>query len=184
MEEIALINLFKSWDNQAFEIIYDKYIDKVYNFIYFKTFDKFVAEDLTSDTFFKVLKWLKKFNTSKENTSLKSWILKIAYNNVVDYYRSKKEELCLDEITERWLENDIWKEIDNKTKLKEVLNYLKGLKKVHRKILIMRIWDDLPYTEISKIIGKSQDNCKKIVSRTLIKINSNITLLLIVLLNI
>lgn len=184
MDEIILINLYRSWDSQAFWILYDKYIDKVYDFIYFKTYDKFIAEDLTSDTFFKVLKWLKKFDTSKENSSLKSWILKIAYNNVIDYYRTRKEELWLDDIVEKWIENNIWDEIDNKAKLKEVLDYLNCLEQAHREILIMRIWDNLSYNEISQITGKSQDNCKKIVSRTLLKVNGNITLLLILLLNI
>lgn len=183
MDEIGLINLCKSWDSQAFWIIYDRYIDKVYDFIYFKTYDKFIAEDITSDTFFKVLKWLNKFDTQKENFSLKSWILKIAYNNVVDYYRSKKEEVWLDDIIEKWIENNIWDEIDNKAKLKEVLDYLKWLEQSHREILIMRIWENLSYAEISEITWKTQDNCKKIVSRTLVKVNSNVTLLLLLLLN-
>jgi RNA polymerase sigma-70 factor (ECF subfamily) len=184
MDETALINLYKSWDSQAFWTIYDKYIDKVYDFIYFKTYDKFIAEDLTSDTFFKVLKWLKNFNTKKDNTNLKAWILKIAYNNVIDYYRTKKEEIWLDDIIEKWFENNIWEEIDNKTKLKEVLEYLNWLEQLHREILVMRIWDNLSYDEISKITWKTQDNCKKIVSRTLSKVNSNITLLLLLLINI
>ncbi|MDP2090354.1 MAG: sigma-70 family RNA polymerase sigma factor [Candidatus Gracilibacteria bacterium] len=183
MDEIGLINLCKSGDSQAFGIIYDRYIDKVYDFIYFKTYDKFIAEDITSDTFFKVLKGLNKFDTQKENFSLKSWILKIAYNNVVDYYRSKKEEVGLDDIIEKGIENNIGDEIDNKAKLKEVLDYLKGLEQSHREILIMRIWENLSYAEISEITGKTQDNCKKIVSRTLVKVNSNVTLLLLLLLN-
>ena len=183
MDEAELINLYKSWDNKAFWIIYDKYVDKVYDFIYFKTYDKFIAEDLTSDTFFKMLKWLKKFDTSKDTYNLKSWILKIAYNNVIDYYRSKKEKIWLDDILEKWFENNIWEEIDNKTKIKEVLEYLNWLEKIHREILVMRIWDNLSYAEISEITWKSQDNCKKIVSRTLLKVNSNITLLLLLLIN-
>lgn len=44
-----------------------------------------------------------------------------------------------------------------------------------RIILTYRIWDDMSYTEISAITGESVDNCKKIVSRTLEKIGSNVT---------
>jgi RNA polymerase sigma-70 factor (ECF subfamily) len=184
MDEIKLIESYKSWDKELFTVLYDKYIDKVYSFIYFKTYDAQISEDLTSDTFFKALKSLDKFDTTIKNVSFKAWILRIAYNNVVDFYKKKKDEFNIEDIIEKWDDYDIWEDIDNKQKLKEVVDYLKNLKKEHSEILIMRIWDNLSYKEISEITWKSEDNCKQIVSRTLVKINSNITLLLIVLLNI
>ena len=65
--------------------------------------------------------------------------------------------------------------IDNKTKLEEVIQYLGTLSERERIILTYRIWDDLSYDEISAITGESVDNCKKIVSRTLGKIAANVT---------
>lgn len=183
MDDVSLINLYNSWNTKAFWDLYDKYIDSVYSFVFHKTYDKNIAEDLTSDTFFKAFKSLKKFDTNQEKASFKSWIYKIAYNNVVDFYRQKKEEIWLEEFSEFWYENDLWQQIDNKEKIKEVLSYLNWLDKEHREILIMRLWDNLSYAEISQITWKTVDNCKKIVSRTLIKINWNITLLLILLIN-
>lgn len=184
MHEIKLIESFKAWNKKVFWEIYDKYVDKVYEFIYFKTYDEQISEDLTSDTFFKALKSLNKFDTTIENVSLKAWFMKIAYNNVIDYYKKKKDELCLDDILEKSECNDLAKEIDDKEKLKEVVTYLKTLKQEHSEILIMRLWDNLSYKQIAEITWKTEDNCKKIVSRTLVKINSNITLVLTVLLNI
>lgn len=183
MDELKIIESFKSWNKQAFWLIYDMYIDKVYEFIYYKTYDREIAQDITSDTFFKAIKALDKFDTTKENASLKAWLFKIAYNNVIDFYKKKKEEVWLDDILEIWTENNFSLDIDNKEKLKEVLDYLKTIKQEHREILIMRIWDNLSYEQIASITGKSEDNCKKIVSRTLVKINSNITLAILVLLN-
>lgn len=183
MDDINLIESYKSWDNSSLSIIYEKYVEKIYNFIYFKTYNTGVSQDLTSDTFLKLIKSLKKFDTKKENTNLKSYIYKIAYNNVIDYYKKQKEDICLDEILEIWVDDNIWDNIDNKSKLKEVLEYINTLNNEHKEILIMRIWDNMSYKEISKITWKTEDNCKKIVSRTLLKINSNITLLLLILLN-
>lgn len=180
MEDIKLVELYKSWDNNAFEIIYDRYIDKIYSFIFHKVYDKTITEDITSNTFLKVVKSLKNFDTTKNNVSLQSWIYKIAYNNVVDFYRTQKEELWLDNLIDDSFENDLWSDIDNKDKLKEVLTYLESLNSEHREILIMRIWDNLSYREIAQITWKTEDNCKKIVSRTLMKINSNISLVLLV----
>jgi RNA polymerase sigma-70 factor (ECF subfamily) len=183
MDELKIIESCKSWNTEFFWIIYDKYIDKIYQFVYYKTYDEQIAQDITSETFFKAVKSLNKFDTKKEGTSFKSWIFKIAYNNVIDYYKKKKEDLCIDDIIETWDYNDFSKNIDDKQKLKEVLDYLKTIKKEHREILIMKIWDNMSYNEISEITWLSKDNCKKIVSRTLQNINSNITLAILVLLN-
>ncbi len=183
MDDLRIIEAYKSWDKQVFWFIYDKYIEKVYTFIYHKTYDQQIAQDITSDTFFKVIKSINKFDTKKEDSNFKSWIFKIAYNNVIDYYKKKKEEIWFDNIVETWTYDYVSEDIDNKDKLKEVLEYLKEINKDHREILIMRIWDNLSYKEISKITWKSEDNCKKIVSRTLVKINSNISLALLFLLN-
>jgi len=56
MNDLEIINECQKWNFNNFSILYDKYIDKIYNFIYLKTYDKDIAEDLTSDTFFKILK--------------------------------------------------------------------------------------------------------------------------------
>lgn len=47
----------------------------------------------------------------------------------------------------------------------------------YKEILILRIWDDLAYEDIAKITGKSVDNCKKIVSRVLESVRSNVAYL-------
>jgi RNA polymerase sigma-70 factor, ECF subfamily len=77
--------------------LYDKYVDKIYNFIYLKTYDKGVSEDLTSDTFFKVLNKIDLIDASGDYT-FNSWIYKIAYNNIIDFYKTKKEELNIDDL--------------------------------------------------------------------------------------
>lgn len=181
MNDLEIIKRCQKWDSRDFWILYDKYIDKIYNFIYLKTYDKWVAEDLTSDTFLKLLKKIDLIDTSWK-FSFNSWIYKIAYNNVIDFYRTKKEESNIEDIYDFWMDYDLWKQIDDKQKIKEVFEYIKWLKQNHRDILIMRLWENLSYKEISEITGKSVDNCKKIFSRDMKKLNENITMTLLILL--
>ena len=181
MNDLEIIERCQSWDSSDFGILYDRYIDKIYNFIYLKTYDKEISEDLTSDTFFKVLNKIKLIDVSWKFT-FNSWIYKIAYNNIIDFYKTKKEELNIENIYNIWVENDIWKEIDDKEKLKEVFEYINGLKQEHRDILVMRLWDNLSYNEIAEITWKSVDNCKQIFSRNMKNINSNITTAILILL--
>ena len=178
MTDIQLIEKYKSWDTNAFGLIYEKYIDQIYKFVYFKVSSKEIAEDIVSESFIKWLNSLEKF-TPKTESSLKSWLYTIAYNNVKDYYRSKKEDVDIEEVFNIWVEEYFWENLDNKEKLTEVIEFLKNIKDEQRELLIMRIWNDLSYKEISEITGKSVGNCKKIVSRVLKNVNANLAMMII-----
>lgn len=184
MSEQELIELCQKWQLENFSIIYEKYIDQIYKFIYLKTYDKELSEDITSQTFLKAIDKISSFKVW-ENANFKAWIYRIAYNLVIDNYKQKKENLNLDEIIEIWYSENFWQNLDNKEQLKEIFAYFDTLKENHKQILIMRLWDDLSYKEISVLTGESVDNCKKVVSRTLSKVpNTYMSLLFILLLNI
>lgn len=126
------------------------YIDKIFAFILRKTSEREVAEDLCSQVWIKALKGLEKFS-EQEAASFKSWMYRIAQNTVIDYYRSKKEEVSIDDVVEITFHEDIAKNIDNKDVLHEVQEFLKTLKPLEREVVILRVWDDLSYKEISEI---------------------------------
>jgi len=70
-------------------------------------------------------------------------------------------------------------DIDNRSKLEEVLTFMDTLSERDRLILSMRVWDELSYEEIAAITGESVANCKQIVSRSLAKISANVSYLFI-----
>lgn len=161
--------------------LYDKYVKKIYDFIYYKSYHKETAEDLTSQTFIKALDNIKTFRSDKG--SFASWLYRIARNNVIDYYR-KKERGNVD-IYDFWglaSEENIAYDIDVKEKLGQVESYLKKLNGEQREIVIMKIWNGLSYKEISGVIGKSEASCKMTFSRTMAKLRKEIPLALFFLL--
>lgn len=180
MEDIKIIKKCISWELDYFWEIYDKYIDKIYKYIYLKTSSKEVAEDLTSETFLSAFNSVKTFKIY-DNCSVQAWIYRIASNKVIDFYRTNKETEEIWDYLEMSEKEDFWEKIDNKDKLKEVFNYLKDFKKEQREIFILRIWDDLSYKEIAEITWMSVDNCKQIVSRTIKAINANFIFILLLL---
>ena len=98
---------------------------------------------------------------------------------VIDYYRSAKEQVQLDDIAEMWISENIGSQIDNKDTLAKVLVFLKNLKPIEEEIVILKVWDELSYKEIAEITWKKEDNCKQIYKRTLEKIQANVSLLII-----
>lgn len=181
MSEKEVIDLCQNGKIEYFSWLYENYVDAIYKFIYLKTYDKEIAEDITSITF---LKAFEKINTFKniEWANFRAWLYRIAYNQIIDSYKSKKESISMEEILEIWYQEDFWKNLDNKEQLKEVLAYFDTLKPRHKEILIMRLWDDLSYKEISEITWESVDNCKKVVSRTLKQLPNTYASLLLFLL--
>ncbi len=184
MSEKEIIDLCQKWKQEHFWELYEKYVDAIYKFIYLKTYDKELSEDLTSQTFLKALDKIKSFKND-DDSNFRAWIYRIAYNLVIDNYSSKKETVQIDELLEFGYDENFGQNLDNKEKLKEIFAYFDTLKEKHKQILIMRLWDDLSYKEISELTWESLDNCKKVVSRTLANIPTTyMSLLLILLLNI
>ena len=178
MNDLQLVEKCKNWDLRYFGKLYDRYIDKIYKFVYIKTNNVEISENITSDIFCTVIN--KIFTLSiKDNISFKSWIYKIAFNKLKDFYKTKKEEVSLDDFFWIKIEENIIENVDNKDYVQKVFNFLWTLKELEREIIILKIWEDLNYKEISDITWKSVDNCKKIVSRGLKTINANFVLVFI-----
>ena len=180
MQTQDCITRFQEWDFDAFGELYAEYIDQIFTFIFRKTSQREIAEDLTSHVWMKAMKWLSNFSET-EGASFKSWIYCIARNTVIDYYRTQKQETDIESIAEIGFSEDIWKHVDNQDKLKEVESFLSELKPIEREIVILRLWDELSYKEVAEVVGKKEDNCKQIYKRTLEKVQANIQLCLTVL---
>lgn len=165
-EDLLIVRAFKLGKRDEFIKIYDKYLKQIYNFIYYKTSHKETAEDLTSQTFLKALKKLTDFQ-EKEDASLSAWLFTIARNNVSDYYRSYKTTRDIDDVWDLATDEDIDSDLEFKERSLWLRKYLKDLKSNQREIIILRIFQDLSYQEISEIYGKSENACKMEFSRAL-----------------
>lgn len=172
MNECKLIKKCQSGDMKYFAGLYDEYFDKIYRFIYYKTMHRETAEDLTSRTFYKAMESLDKYNPKIGTFS--SWLYCIARNNVIDHYRTKKQVDNIDGIWNLSAEDELESDIDIKNKLTQVKKYLDKISAEHREIVVMRLWDQLSYQEISAITGKTVNSCKMTFSRTMIKLREDL----------
>jgi len=71
---------------KIFSKIYDRYIDKIYRFIFFKVNSQEIAQDLTSETF---LKGWESFKNGTKIENPQAYLYKTARNLVIDFYREK-----------------------------------------------------------------------------------------------
>jgi RNA polymerase sigma-70 factor (ECF subfamily) len=153
---------------EDFGILYNKYIKKIYDFIYYKTTHKEIAEDLTSQTFFRALEKINTFDAGKG--AFASWLYQIARNGVIDHYRTKKNDINIEDVWDLSGDEELDNDLDNKENLKLIKKYIIKLNAEQREIVMMRVWQEMSYREISEIIGKSEDVCRMSFSRTIKKL--------------
>lgn len=168
---------FNEGDHRRFGEVFDALSEDVFRYVSYRVEDPAEREDIVSDVFFKILR---SGNLPEEWPALRRFCYAVARNAVIDRYRSKKTTDDLDDAdTSGKISHSVdhASRIDDASTIERVLQYLETVNPEYKEILILRIWDDLPYEDISDITGKSVDNCKKIVSRVLENVRSNVAYL-------
>jgi RNA polymerase sigma-70 factor (ECF subfamily) len=168
--ELLIIADVNAGHTEKFGLLYDGYFPKIYNYFFYRLKNKQASEDLTSITFIKAIKNINKFDAQKGDFS--AWIYRIARNSLYDYYRTRKNTDQLIETKIKIEPEDLHKEVLDKEMAEHVQRFLNSLTETQRDMVIMRIWDDLSYQEISQIIGKSQSGSKMAFHRAIEKLKS------------
>ncbi len=90
---IALVELARGGDTEAFGLLYDHYQPSVYRFLYYRTRSVALAEDLTSETFFRALRNMNSFRW--QGRDLGAWLMTIARNLTTDHFKAGRTRLEL-----------------------------------------------------------------------------------------
>lgn len=143
-----------------FDEIYKAYYKQIYFYLLDLSKNKDIAEEITQETFFKVLK---KIDTFKGESKISSWITEIAKNTYFNYLKKHKREAVLDtkEIDETTSsqETSAGSEQDflNKLLTKEIHTLLHKLNEPYREVFWMRVFGELSFKEIGSIHGKTEN---------------------------
>ncbi len=177
-KEAELLAAAKLGDAEAFGVLYDTYIKRIYDFIFYKTLNVELAEDITSTVFVKAWQNLSQFKSG----SLVAWLYTIARNAVVDYYRRDKAHLNIDDCWDLHDKKDFIAEVDHNLYLDKVREAMVNLKSEERDILIMRFWQELSFSEIAERLNKKEGAVKMACNRALQSLKNKIPLAAFILL--
>ncbi len=150
----------------SFAPLYDHYFPKIYNYIYNKVNNSQLAEDLVSETFYKALANIKRFQW--QDRSFASWLYTIARNQVIDQFR-KRNPVLLDnniEMTDQTEKGPEEKVIQDVTR-EELLKAIRTLSPDQQDALLLRYQEDLTIKEIAVVLGKNEGAVKALLFRGL-----------------
>jgi len=153
---------------KEFSKIYDKYIDKIYRFIFLKVNSPEVAEDLTSETFLRGWQTFRIQNSEFRIQNPPAFLYQIARNLVVDYYREKGRAQVVSadyRIIDPRI--NLEEKANLNSELEEVRRALANLKDEYQDVIIYRYLDELSVPEIAKVMEKSEGTIRVLLHRAL-----------------
>jgi RNA polymerase sigma-70 factor (ECF subfamily) len=163
---IALVDLARGGDAEAFGLLYDHYHTSVYRFVYYRVGSVALAEDLTADTFYRALRSMSSFRWQGKDFG--AWLMTIARNLTTDHFKSGRARL--EHLSEDMTEHDGSTEGPERSVLASLTNEallgaLTELPHEQRECLIMRFLQGLSIAETALVIGRSEGAVKQLQLR-------------------
>jgi len=163
---IALVELARAGDSEAFGMLYDHYQPAVYRFLYYRVGSVTLAEDLTSETFFRALRSMSTFRWQGKDFG--AWLMTIARNLTADHYKAGRTRLeqttedlsDLDSATEG-PEGAVLATLTNEA----LLEALGQLPREQQECLIMRFLQGMSIAETAQVLGRSDGAIKQLQLR-------------------
>jgi RNA polymerase sigma-70 factor (ECF subfamily) len=178
--ELADIAACQRGELTHFDPLYVLHVDAVYRYLYRRTLHRETAEDLTSTVFLKALESICSFDSSKG--MLRVWLYRIARNALIDYYRSRKTTVDIEDVWDLAGDEVATLGAERAIDIKALHEAMKTLTPDQREIVLLRIWEGLSYAEIAGLTGKTEGNAKVIFSRSVQDLKAHMPALLLLLL--
>lgn len=156
-------------DPKQFQILYDRYFSAIFNYVYRKIDDEEITADLTSQTFLKALKNLKKYKF--KGVPFSAWLYRIASNEVNRHYRqtNKKLVFSFDEYEfENLIEQNVEK--DEEIDIDYIIQQMHTMSESDIEVLELRFFESKSFAEIAFILEIAEANAKMRTYRAIEKL--------------
>jgi RNA polymerase sigma-70 factor (ECF subfamily) len=155
-------------DPAAFDVLYRRYLDRVYAYAFYALGDHHDAEDATERTFLAALSALPSFRD--EGASFRAWLFRIAHNTVSNAWRTRfrrRTEPMLDGFDRAAPDADPAGLVARAEEMRRVLGALAELPDERRQVVLLRFVDGLSAREIGEVLGRSPGAARVLLHRAL-----------------
>jgi RNA polymerase sigma-70 factor, ECF subfamily len=176
MEDSDLVEYAKD-DKAAFGEIYERYLEKIYNYIYYRTGNQQDAEDLTAKVFYRAMSHID--NYVDKGVPFQAWLYRIAHNLVANFHRDKgrRKIIPLDDYVALTLRSEGPERQAESTAQEELLmDAIRRLPADRQQLIILKFIEQKSNQEIGEIMGRTEGAIKSLYHRTLLSLRDELEL--------
>ena len=162
-------------DTEAFGVLYDRYVARIYNYIYYRTGNQHDAEDLTSRVFTRAMRHIS--NYQDRGVPFSAWLYRIAHNLVANWHRdnSRRQEVALDDTYRTGSDGELPESVLMRTEEEDtLLTIIHHLPEDRQQLLILKFVEHLSNAKIGRIMGRTEGAIKSLYHRTLLSLRDEI----------
>ncbi len=167
--EVEVLERASQGDREAFGVLYERYVDRIFNYVYYRTGNLHDAEDLTARVFQRAMKHI--HNYKDRGVPFSAWLYRIAHNLVANWHRdrSRRQEIPLDDMPILPARGEHPEVTLVRTEEQEaLLRLIRHLPPDRQHPLILKFVENLSNAEIGQIMGRSEGAIKSLYHRTLL----------------
>ncbi len=161
ISDATLVSSYMKGDESSLEVLIKRHKQRIYSFIYSKVYDRDVAEDVFQDTFIKVIRTLKRGKYNEEGKFL-PWVMRISHNLVIDHFRKNNRmpkfqnsgDFSIFSVLSDTSLNAEKALIKDQVEA-DVRRLIEELPDDQKEVLVMRMYQDMSFKEISERTGVS-----------------------------
>ena len=175
LADIELVDLAKTGDKDAFGELYERYLDKIYSYVYYRTGNHHDAEDLTARVFFRAMAHIDSY--TERGVPFQAWLYRIAHNLVANWHRDRgrRKVIPLDEFIAASLKSDAPdKQAEDQEELKALRDAIRRLPDERQQLLLLKFVEHLSNAEIGAIMDRTEGAVKSLYHRTLIALRDEL----------
>lgn len=162
LNDKELVLRYRNGDVASFQILVDRYQNKIYSYVLMLVKDKQLADDIFQDTFLKIIRTIKA-GAYKEEGKFIQFAMRISHNLIIDHFRKAKRLPMVDPTKEdydmldnaRFKDPSIEEQIVTEQTYDDVRKMIEFLPDEQREVLVMRMYDDMSFKEIAEATNVS-----------------------------
>ncbi|MBN2388726.1 MAG: sigma-70 family RNA polymerase sigma factor [Anaerolineales bacterium] len=174
-QEVEVLRRASRGDQDAFGELYERYVDRIFNYVYYRTGNVHDAEDLTARVFYRALNHIQ--NYTDRGVPFSAWLYRIAHNLVANWHRdrSRRQEIPLSDAPTLHYKGAAPEVSLMVTQEREsLLRLIRRLPAERQQLLILKFVEHLSNAEVGQIMGRSEGAVKSLYHRTLLALRDQV----------
>ncbi len=174
-DEVEILTAASQGDKEAFGLLYERYVERIYNYVYYRTGNVHDAEDLTARVFYRALNHIHTY--TNRGLPFSAWLYRIAHNLIANWHRdrSRHQEIPLSDTPTLQYKGASPESAAVQSQDREaLLKIIRHLPPERQHLLILKFVEDLSNAEIGIIMGRSEGAVKSLYHRILMALRDEL----------